>query len=385
MDVAKLNFIIKNFFVRSEVLNIKLIDSGLINETYIVEHLYDKQKSKFILQSLSNIFESHEILIRNHKLITDHTMKKINNNCFYNQRWEVPNLIRCKSNSLFTLPFDSELWRAMVYIDKAFSLDSLEDEGMAFEVGIGLSKFHFICSDFDCTNFKNSIKNFHNTNYYLDQYILTLKDYNFIKLDNEVNKRTKYLINCLSNHIGFIYSLLTSLCKTSIDRKVIHGDPKLSNFLFDIQFKHVISLVDLDTVSSGYVLTDLADCIRSICNLAGEDPKNIEKVFFDMNTCKYFLKGYFSMSWKNNNSSFRFLPEFIYLIIFELTIRFLTDFLQKNRYFKTKYETHNLFRAEVQYRLLSSFLTQISDLSNDLHEHGIFSSSSFISDVQKFV
>ena len=87
----------------------------------------------------------------------------------------------------------------------------------------------------------------------------------------------------------------------------------------------------------------------------------------------------------NNESSFRYLQEFIYLIIFELSIRFLTDFLQSNKYFKIKYETHNLFRAEGQYRLLSSFLSQVSNLSEELQEIGIYSSSTFVSDVQKIV
>ena len=385
MDVDKLDFIIKKFFVNSQVLNINSIDSGLINKTYLVEHLCNGINSKFILQRLGNIFDSYEILIKNHKLITDHIIKKTNNNYFYNQRWEVPNLIRCKSNSLFTLSLDSEVWRAMSYLDKTFSFTSLEDEKIAYEVGIGLSKFHFLCSDLDCSDFKNSIKHFHNTNYYLDQYITIIRDFDFTKLDNDVNIRINNLIDSLSIHIQFVRLLLASLSEKLIDKNIIHGDPKLSNFLFDIEFKHVVSLIDLDTISSGYFLTDLADCIRSICNSAGEDPQNEEKVFFDMNACKNFLKGYFSISFNKHNPSFRFLPEFIYLIIFELTIRFLTDFLQSNRYFKIKYESHNLLRAEIQFRLLSSFITQIPDFSNELYRYDIFSSSSFISDVQKFV
>ena len=138
-------------------------------------------------------------------------------------------------------------------------------------------------------------------------------------------------------------------------------------------------------LSLRYLLTDLADCIRSICNLSGDDPSEKEKVLFNMNNCKYFLKGYFSISGKERHSSFNLIPEFIYLITFELTIRFFTDFLQSNRYFKTKYETHNLFRAEVQYLLLSSFLSQIPNLSEELQKNGICPSSKFISDVQKFV
>ena len=387
MDVDKLGFIIKNYFFNSEILNINIIDSGLINKTYIVEQSFNGEKSKFILQCLSNIFESHDTLIRNHNLITGHIKKKIKNNYFDFdlKRWEIPNLIRCKSNRLFTFRLESDVWRAMTYIDKAFSIDSSSKEIIAFETGLGLAKFHFICSDFDSSKLENSIINFHDTNYYLDQYITTLKEYNFLNLDQDINKRTKDLINCLSNHIGHVEFLLDSIKQKSIDRNVIHGDPKLSNFLFDIKYKNVVSLIDLDTVSSGYLLTDLADCIRSICNLSGEDPSYKEKVFFNMNTCKYFLKGYFSISGKERHSSFNLIPEFIYLITFELTIRFLTDFLQSNRYFKTKYETHNLFRAEVQYLLLSSFLSQIPNLSEELQKNGICPSSKFISDVQKFV
>ena len=76
MDVAKLNLITQKFFINSRVLNINKINSGLINKTYIVEHLYNGIKSKFILQSISNIFESKEVVTSNHKLITDHIQKK---------------------------------------------------------------------------------------------------------------------------------------------------------------------------------------------------------------------------------------------------------------------------------------------------------------------
>ena len=382
MDFEKLKFVTQKFFINSKILNINIINSGLINKTYIVEHLFEGRKSKFVLQSLSDIFESPEIVNMNHKLITDHMTKKINKSFFDDKYLEVPSLIRCKSNNLFSFPFESGYWRAMVYIDEAFSLDCLDDEDMAYQIGIGLAKFHLLCSDFDCSKLENSIKNFHNTRYYLNQYILTIKEYDFNKLDYELRIRIEDLIRYLSFHIKYVDSLFTTLSKISMKKVVIHGDPKLSNFLFDMQDKYVVSLIDLDTVTSGYLLTDLADCIRSISNLVGEDPKDKENVSFDINSCKYFIKGYLSI---NNNHSFSFLPEFIYLIIFELVIRFLTDFLRSNRYFQVKYETHNLFRAEVQYKLLSSFISQIPDFSNELGEIGISSSSTFVSDVQKLI
>ena len=387
MDYQKIILITNNFFNNSKVLKIDLIDFGLINKTYIIHHSIDGVKSKFILQCLSNIFESHEIVNMNHKLITDHIRKNINRNYldFDYQRWEVPALISCRDNNLLAFQFGSEFWRAMLYIDDTYSLDTLEDKKMAYQAGLGLAKFHINCSDLDSSKLGISIKNFHNTKYYIDQYMINLKDYNFLKLDYKVNKRVQKLIFSLSNHILYATSVLRSIEKKSIDPAVIHGDPKLSNFLFDINSKYVVSLIDLDTVSSGYLLTDLADCIRSICNLAGGDPENIENVCFDINACKYFLEGYFSVSNQNGNHYFEFLPEFIYLIIIELTIRFLNDFLQSNTYFKIKYQTQNLYRAEVQYRLLSSFVAQIPILSNLLHEIGIFSNQTFVSDVQKIV
>ncbi len=387
MDFKKINFISQKFFINTKVLNIEFINSGLINKTYIIEHLYNGKKSKFILQSLSNLFESKQSVNMNHKLITDHINFKITNtnSDFDLQRWEVPNLILCKFNNLFGFPFESDFWRAMVYIDESFSVDFLEDELMAYQTGIGLAKFHLICSDLDSSKLKTNIKNFHNIKYYIDQFEVTLKDYKFIRFDDNINKRIHDLINSLSCHIGYVKLLLRSLNNKSIDNNIIHGDPKLSNFLFDNQYKYVVSLIDLDTVSSGYFLTDLADCIRSICNLSGEDPKCKEDVSFDIDSCISFLKGYFSIINEKNNYSFKFLLEFTYLLIFELTIRFFTDFLQSNSYFKIKYETHNLFRAEVQYRLLSSFLAQIHNLSYELNGIGIYSDSTFVSDVQNFV
>ena len=384
MDFNKLNFIIQRFFINSKVLDINIINRGLINNTYIVEHLYNGTKSKFILQSLSDIFESHEAVNINHKLITDHIEAKIKNNSFDFgcKNWEIPSLIRCKSNKLFHLLYDSEYWRAMKYIDKTCCFDSLEDFEMAYQTGLGLAKFHLLCTDLDYSKLENSIEHFHDTSHYINQYILTINNYDFAKLDDEVKKRIECLTKSISNQIGFASLLLKSLRKKSLPKNVIHGDPKLCNFLFETQCKKVVSLVDLDTVSAGYLLTDLADCIRSICNSAGQNPQNTFDISFDISSCMYFLDGYFSL---NKIESFRYLPESIYLIIFELTIRFLTDFLQFNKYFKIQYETHNLFRAEVQFELLSSFLLQMPNFSKELYKIGVSTSLDFLSDAQKFV
>ena len=134
MDFKKINYITQNFFYKSNVLKIDLVDSGIINETYIIEYLSNGKKSKFILQCLSDIFESYDILNRNHKLIKDHIKYKIKKYLieFDCRRFEAPTLIRCDSNKLFLFPFDSYYWRAMVYIEDTFSYDILKDKSMAY-------------------------------------------------------------------------------------------------------------------------------------------------------------------------------------------------------------------------------------------------------------
>ena len=387
MDYEKLIFIIKNFFINSTVLSINELNGGNINNTYLVEHLYCGRKSRFILQKLSNIFASPENVCMNHKLVSDHINKKINNNYFsnYYREWKVPSLVRCNANNRFIFPFESDNWRVMEYINNTVSTSFLEDQGLAYQVGIGLGKFHLICSDLDPSRIENSIENFHNTKYYLNKYISTTSKIDFAKFDNHSSKRLQSLIYRISHHINYIEILLTSIKGKSIQDNIIHGDPKLTNFLFDSQNKFVVSLIDLDTISSGYFLTDLADCIRSICNLRGEESFNRDENSFDISSCYNLLNGYFFINHYNNLSSFELLPEFIYIIIFELTIRFLTDFLESNIYFKIDYETHNLYRAEVQFELLCSFLRQTSKLSKSLEEIGISSNSTFSLDVQTFI
>tara|TARA_Y100001968_G_scaffold72810_1_gene64137 strand:- start:2310 stop:3473 length:1164 start_codon:yes stop_codon:yes gene_type:complete len=387
MELEKLNFIIKNFFFESNVLNINEINLGKINKTYIVEHMYMQKKSKFILQGLANIFDSYEVLNMNHQLVVDHINNKIKNDFLsvQNRRWEIPSLIKCQANNLFIFEFEEISWRAMRYIDNTFSTDYLENDEMARQVGIGLARFHSICSDLDSSRILNSISNFHNTIYYIDQYSRTINTYNLEKLDHETKSRTILLISSLSEHVNYLESLIPYINKKLTDKKIIHGDPKLSNFLFDKSSKNVVSLIDLDTISTGSLLTDLADCIRSLCNLSREDSVNDNNVYFDINICRYFLDGYFSIENNNNVYPFRFLTEFVYLIISELTIRFLTDFLQSNKYFKIDYKNHNLSRAERQFQLLCSFLSQISNFSGMLEERGIPVSPTFVSNLRTFI
>jgi len=135
----------------------------------------------------------------------------------------------------------------------------------------------------------------------------------------------------------------------------IHGDTKLNNFLFDTQTGKAVSLIDLDTVQPGLIHYDIGDCLRSCANRAGESPGDIASVHFDLDIGRAILKRYLT---ETRGFLTRFDHDYIYdairLIPFELGMRFLTDHLEADHYFKTEWAGQNLHRALVQFRLTAS-------------------------------
>ncbi|MEK7206864.1 MAG: phosphotransferase, partial [Pseudomonadota bacterium] len=137
--------------------------------------------------------------------------------------------------------------------------------------------------------------------------------------------------------------------------RVIHGDTKLNNFLFDITSGKAVSLIDLDTVQPGLIHYDIGDCLRSCANPAGESLADIGTVHFDLDISRAILRQYLAET-KGflTQVDYDYIYDAIHLIPFELGLRFLTDYLEGDSYFKTEWRGQNLHRAMVQFRLTES-------------------------------
>jgi Ser/Thr protein kinase RdoA (MazF antagonist) len=135
----------------------------------------------------------------------------------------------------------------------------------------------------------------------------------------------------------------------------IHGDTKLNNFLFDVESDRAVSLIDLDTVQPGLIHFDIGDCLRSCANSAGESPEDLAAVRFDLDICHAVIKQYFFEAHAFLTPyDHHYIYDAIRLIPFELGLRFLTDHLEGNHYFKTDWPDQNLHRALVQFALTTS-------------------------------
>ena len=150
---------------------------------------------------------------------------------------------------------------------------------------------------------------------------------------------------------------------------MIHGDPKVNNFLFDNITNKTVAMVDLDTLMTGLIHYDLGDCLRSACNPAGEEEPDLSKVFFCIDSCKRLLNGYLSKTKKLlNEADYNYLYDAIRLIPFELGMRFFSDYLAGNIYFKVNHSSHNLERALVQFSLTKSIETQEFEIRQCIEE-----------------
>jgi len=141
----------------------------------------------------------------------------------------------------------------------------------------------------------------------------------------------------------------------------IHGDPKANNVLRDPDTGRAVGMVDLDTVKPGLVHYDIGDCLRSCCNPLGEETELWEDVRFDADLCRAVLQGYLSTARAFlSPADYEYLFDALRLLTFELGLRFFTDHLEGNVYFRTGREGHNLARALVQFRLTESIESQES-------------------------
>ncbi len=150
-----------------------------------------------------------------------------------------------------------------------------------------------------------------------------------------------------------------------LKERVIHGDPKLNNILFDCKNGQAKSIIDLDTVKPGLLHYDIGDCLRSCCNSASEEHQFAS---FEIDVCEIILKNYLSETRAFfSQADFLHLYDAILLIPFELGIRFATDYLENNRYFKVSTPEQNLIRARNQFQLVSSIEKQQHQILKLIH------------------
>ena len=367
--------IILNYFPVEIVSSIVPVAIGNVNETFLIKTIANNGFTNYILQCLnSKVFSDPRLVNSNFVIISEHIRLLLSNHrppFLADSRWQSPHLISPLATNHNYLEVDGKFWRMMSYIDKTVNLTAIPDQATAYEVGKGLAIFHQLLHDIDHNKLYNILPNFHKLPYYLSKY--DSAKYLLSKFSDQENYYSRLLIldSIIQSNLGQVSVVEQAIQNNELQFSFIHGDPKLSNFLFDKFSRKVVSLIDLDTVSLGPIIFDLSDCLRSCCNFSGEDPIDIETVFFDLDLGESILRGYLPIDPTFlTPRDYHYLAFCIASIPFELGIRFLTDFLNKDIYFTSDYYSHNLYRSEVQFKLFKSVLKQWDPLLLLIHSIG---------------
>lgn len=323
--------------------------SGLIHDTYI----FSIRDKSYLIQRLNQkVFKDLQGIMNNVDRLTHYIRRNYPDQLFIE-------FLKAESGQSLVYQ-DGEAWRIMLYIPDSVSYDQVTDLRQASEAGRIIGVFHSMCCGFDATALVETIPGFHDFGARLDSFLNAQNQDQFSRVRFCTNE-IEYL-----NRVGLELHLKEQELKLPL--RVVHNDTKLNNILFD-QHGQAICIVDLDTLMPGTITIDTGDALRTMCNLAGEDGNHGE-VTFSKDIFEAFARGYIKTSReKLTVEEIRALPFSMQRMAAEQAIRFLTDYLQGDRYYKQPFEGFNLKATRVQIELLHLVELEkkwMHDLINDL-------------------
>jgi Ser/Thr protein kinase RdoA (MazF antagonist) len=327
------------FELKGDVVDVKPFGHGLINDTFLV--VTDKGYRAVLQRINRKAFPQPERVMQNLRALSDHRTARSNG-----PDLRVPDVLRARDGRDFVVDDNGGFWRMLSYIDNTETLTVVDNLERAAEIGKALGQFHVLVDDLNPATLHATRPGFHQTPLYYARFVDAAQR----RAADDAN-----VSSCLEfafARAGIVGALEDAKQQGRLRLRVIHGDTKLDNFLFDAQTKKAVSLIDLDTVQPGLAHYDVGDCIRSAANPAGESPASLDHVRFDLDICRAVLSNYLKQAGAVlTRHDVEHLYDAIRLIPFELGLRFLTDHLEGDVYFKTQYRGHNLHRAQVQFRL----------------------------------
>ena len=348
MKAEKLQFIFDEFEHQHTFKSYSELKSGHINDTFLVK---TGGETHYILQRINHtIFKDVPGLVNNKVLVSNHLKSKYSNTSEEKITNKVLRFVKIKNSNLYYLKDGENYWNLMIFIDDSITHEIVKNKEIAFEAGKLLGDFLNKTSDFESDKLIEVIPNFHDMSFRYQQYETSLKN----ATDERLENASKY-IKTVADLKEEMHILQTLKETGKIPTRVTHNDTKISNSLFDKNNKG-ICMIDTDTVMQGIVHYDFGDAIRTICNTAAEDEKDLSKVEFNLEFYNAYKKGFLEKTATSlSEIEIQYLPLAAKTMIFIMALRFLTDYLNNDTYYKTNYLEHNLDRAKNQFKLMESF------------------------------
>ena len=335
-----------SFFPEEEFIELTELGQGRINDTFLVS----SGKGRFILQRLNRqVFTEPELVMTNLRVLANHLNEKLaNDREDIRHRWEVIFPFFTMTGEDQFIDSDHGHWRMTNFVENTESHEYVTGPGNAREAGSALGIFHRLVEDLDPAILADTLPGFHVTPKYLAAYERHCDQITFRNTEEEDCGR-------FIDERQDIATFLEEKARAGLlPIRVVHGDPKLSNILFDRDTGRAVSIVDLDTVKPGLLHYDIGDCLRSCCVRIADRRDGEDALEFDPEVCRELLMGYFrEMASSLRDIDYSYIYPALRLMAFELGLRFFTDHLAGDIYFKVSEPGENLRRAQEQFSLLA--------------------------------
>ena len=342
--------IASQFAIEGEIVAIEPLGEGFINDTYVVTTSGDAPN--YILQRKNhNVFPDVPAMMANIKRVTEHIKTKV-----ADPMRETLTIVPAKDGRLY-VEEDNNYWAACLYIANTVTYDRADTTALAYQGGVGIGRFQALLADFT-EPLHETIKGFHNIRWRFEQWDATIAA-DPVGRVKEVQEEIAWVESRREQMLDF-WSRVES---GEIPTRVTHNDTKISNILFDKSSGRVLCAIDLDTVMSSTSLNDFGDAIRSYTNTGAEDDRDLANVEMNIEMFRAYAEGYLSEQRSTMSASEKeWLAFSARYITFEQVLRFLMDYIDGDRYYKTAYANHNLVRTRAQHKLLQSMERQYEDM-----------------------
>lgn len=362
MEEKNLLQLVSHFDVQGTVKSVKPLGNGLINDTYKVA-MNEEDAPAYVLQRINNaIFKDVELLQSNIEAVTAHLRKKLEEKQVADIDRRVLHFIKAETGKTYWREADDTYWRMMRFIPNAFTYETVNEE-YSHAAGLAFGEFEAALVDLP-QQLGETIPDFHN----MELRARQLKE----AVQNNPVKR----LSVVESMVEELNRNMEEMCKAEqlhrdgkLPKRICHCDTKVNNMMFDAD-GNILCVIDLDTVMPSYVFSDYGDFLRTGANFTAEDDPNLANVGFNMDIFKAFTKGYLTSAGAFLTPIEReHLTFAAKLFPFMQCVRFLTDYINGDVYYKIKYPEHNLDRAKNQLALFNSVCSHEEEMKNFIAEN----------------
>ena len=339
--------LLSNFQVDGKLLSIERFSTGHINETYLSHFETSGGTASFIHQRINHfVFKEPEKVMANIERVTRHARRKLIDTGGDPDRGTL-NIVPTLSGGSFCKDESGNYWRTYHRIQGARTYDQVENVRHVYSAAHAFGTFQRLVADLPGERLFETIPDFHNTPRRYEAFVRAVEA-------DTVNRAisAKAEIDFIQNRQAALDVIVDGLAEGSIPERITHNDTKFNNVMIDDQTGQGVCVIDLDTVMPGSILYDFGDAVRLGAGTAAEDETDLSKVTLDMNMFRRLASGYLDATRGFLTSEEIGLLAFsARLLALELGIRFLTDYLQGDQYFRIHRQQHNLDRARTQLKM----------------------------------